>query len=263
VPFSWIRGGLKNSTNNFFGYKMKEKLVSAILFLLTISAFAQENVIKSQMLIFPQQEKHVHGSSLVSLPNGDFLAAWFQGSGERTADDVLIMGSRLKKGTGKWSEPFLMADTPGIPDCNPVLFLNANGKLFLIWIAVQANVWEQSILRFRTSTDYSNAGAPRWNWQDNILLKPDERFAVEVEKKWKELPESTLGWAGYAPKYDQMIIEASKDVRKRSIGWMTRIKPLLMRTEELSCRCIPTVSTFLLPPFQRIMAAPGNRDCPS
>ncbi|GGC07485.1 sialidase family protein [Dyadobacter sediminis] len=207
---------------------MKEIIFTAILVLFVTSTFAQDKVIKSQMLVFPPQEKHVHGSSLVSLPNGDFLVAWFQGSGERTADDVMIMGSRLKKGYKNWSEPFVMADTPGIPDCNPVLFLNANGKLFLVWIAVQANVWEQSILRFRTSTDYNNSGAPQWSWQDNILLKPDDRFAEEVEKKFKELPESTLGWAGYAPGYDQMITEASKDARKRSIGWMTRIKPLLM-----------------------------------
>ncbi|KAA6440475.1 exo-alpha-sialidase [Dyadobacter flavalbus] len=207
---------------------MKEIVFTAVLILFTISTFAQEKVIKNQMLVFPPQEKHVHGSSLVSLPNGDFLVAWFQGSGERTADDVMIMGSRLRKGSKNWSEPFVMADTPGIPDCNPVLFMNADKKLFLVWIAVQANAWEQSILRFRTSTDYSNSEAPRWNWQDNILLKPDDRFAEEVEKKFKELPESTLGWAGYAPKYDQMIIEASKDARKRSIGWMTRIKPLLM-----------------------------------
>ncbi|WP_247236708.1 exo-alpha-sialidase [Telluribacter sp. SYSU D00476] len=180
-----------------------------------------------QMLIFPVQEQHVHGSSLVSLPNGDFLTVWFQGSGERTADDVKIMGARLRKGEKAWSEPFLMADTPHIPDCNPVLFLNSQGKLFLVWIAVQANRWEHSILRFRTSTDYTKAGAPVWNWQDNILLKPDDSFASETEKRFKELPRQGAGWSEYAPSYDKQIIEASKDLRKRSIGWMTRIKPLV------------------------------------
>lgn len=189
---------------------------------------AQQSFIKSSTLIFPVQEKHVHGSSIVALPNGDMLTVWFYGSGERTSDDVKLMGSRLRKGEKTWTEPFLMADTPGIPDCNPVLFLNAEGKLFLVWIAVQANQWEQSILRFRTSVNYSGPGAPQWNWQDNILLKPDSRFEAEVKKKFKELPESTMGWAGYAPKYDEMIIEASADATKRSIGWMTRIKPLLL-----------------------------------
>ena len=52
-----------------------------------------------QTLIFPMQPQHTHGSSIVTLPNGDILAAWFQGSGERTADDVKIMGARLKKGS--------------------------------------------------------------------------------------------------------------------------------------------------------------------
>ncbi|MCF0053154.1 exo-alpha-sialidase [Dyadobacter sp. LJ53] len=194
----------------------------------TTVIFAQTSAIKQKMLIFPQQEKHVHGSSLVSLPNGDFLVAWFQGSGERTADDVRIMGARLKKGAKNWSQPFLMADTPHLPDCNPVLFLNAQGKLFLVWIAVQANLWEQSILRTKTAIDYNGDGAPNWTWQDNILLKPDDKFASEIEKKFKNLPENHAGWAGYAPRYDSMIMEAAKDPVKRSIGWMTRIKPLIM-----------------------------------
>jgi len=212
---------------------MKIQLTFLFLFVFVQSIFAQQSPVVQQTLIFPQQEKHVHGSSIVALPNGDFLVTWFQGSGERTADDVKIMGSRLKKGEKNWSDPFLMADTPNIPDCNPVLFLNGQGKLFLVWIAVQANVWEQSILRFKTSIDYEKSGAPIWNWQDNILLKPDHKFADEIALKFKDLPEYTAGWAGYAPKYDQMIIEAAKDVPKRSIGWMTRIKPLLMKNGKI------------------------------
>lgn len=208
---------------------MKKIFSIFIVYLLTFQViFAQNKAIVNSILIFPPQEKHVHGSSLVSLPNGDFLAVWFYGSGERTSDDVKIMGARLEKGKTAWSEPFLMADTPNIPDCNPVLFLNAENKLFLVWIAVQANKWEQSILRFKTSTDYSKSGPPVWNWQDNILLKPDDNFGKEVAKRFKELPDSKKGWAGYAQKYDDMIISASNDATKKSIGWMTRIKPLLM-----------------------------------
>lgn len=202
-------------------------LILLLQVITTHFASAQSPIVK-EMLIFPPQGQHAHGSSIVSLPNGDFLATWFQGSGERKSDDVRIMGTRLKKGAKAWSEPFLMADTPNIPDCNPVLFLNEKGKLFLVWIAVQANLWEQSILRFKTSTEYSKSGAPVWEWQDNILLKPDNKFVDEITKRFKELPEGTSGWGGYAPKYDDLIIEASKDLSKRSIGWMTRIKPLLM-----------------------------------
>ena len=115
---------------------MKKIQLFAILFLvITLCGFTQtrnaKDAILSEEYIFPFQNEHVHGSSIVMLPNGDLLAAWFQGHGERTADDVRIMGARLKKGTKAWTTPFLMADTKGIPDCNPVLFLNRKGKLFL------------------------------------------------------------------------------------------------------------------------------------
>ena len=209
---------------------------NCILFFLVLISFtaiaqkvvSKEDALVQSSLIFTPQAKHVHGSSIVNLPNGDFLAVWFYGSGERTADDVQIMGARLKKGETKWSEPFQMADTPNIPDCNPVLFLNQDKKLFLVWIAVQANQWEQSILRYKTTTDYLKPGPPNWTWQDNILLKPSDDFAKEVIKKFKEQPDKDKGWSGYAPKYDEMIIAASEDATKRSIGWMTRIKPLVL-----------------------------------
>lgn len=181
----------------------------------------------NQSLVFSIQHQHVHGSSLVELPNGDILMAWFQGSGERSADDVRIMGARLNKGQQVWSDPFELADTPYLPDCNPVLFM-VDQKLFLVWIAVQANRWENSILRVRTTTKYNAAGAPEWEWQDNILLKPDDSFAEHVAAKLKELPSLTAGWAEYAPRYDALINTASEDPTKRSTGWMTRIKPLIL-----------------------------------
>src|SRR5690606_19443588 len=114
---------------------MKKPAFVIILSFLNHFVFSQSPLVESG-LIFPPQDKHVHGSTLLALPNGDYLAAWFYGSGERNSDDVRIMGARLKAGRQKWSDPFLLADTPGLPDCNPVLFLNKNGKLFLVWIAV-------------------------------------------------------------------------------------------------------------------------------
>lgn len=206
---------------------MQYRIITLLLTLIfPLLGHSQPPVVKS-MLIFPNQEKHVHGSSIVALPSGDFLAVWFEGSGERTANDVLIMGARLQKGATKWSKPFLMADTPGLPDCNPVLFLNQEKKLFLVWIAVQANEWETSILRYKTSTKYDGSEAPVWDWQDNILLNPGDEFEAEVKKRFKEMPDLHRGWATYAAKYDDMIIDASRDRKKRTTGWMTRIKPLV------------------------------------
>ena len=190
--------------------------------------------IKASISVFPLQQLHVHGSSIVELPGGNLLSCWFQGSGERQSNDVRIMGSLLKKGEATWSTPFEMADTPGLPDCNPVLFLNAEGKLFLVWIAVLANRWEQSLLRIKTSTQFTEQGIPIWSWQDNILLNPDESFALSVEKGFTQLEQSQAGWSEFAPAYDKMIIQAAREPHKRALGWMTRIKPLQTKTGSIA-----------------------------
>jgi len=203
------------------------KLIFAIVSLfLTANLLGQEEI-KGE-LIFPLQGQHVHGSSIIELPNGDMLACWFQGSGERKANDVAIKGARLKNGEDKWSEVFILADTPGQPDCNPVLFLNKDNKLFLAWVVVQANRWETSLLKYRTSIDYENVGAPNWNWQDIILLKPTDDFAKEIKTKFKNNPGPEMGWSEYAPHYEKMIINAAKEPQKRETGWMTRIHPLIL-----------------------------------
>lgn len=123
--------------------------------------------------VFPLQNEHAHGSTLVELPNGDLLAGWFQGSGERWADDVRVMGARRKKGQATWSVPFVLADVREFPDCNPVLFLDGRGRLWLMWITIIANQWETALIKYRISDDFlDHAGAPRWGWQDALLLKP-------------------------------------------------------------------------------------------
>lgn len=178
--------------------------------------------------VFPLQDKHAHSSAIVELSNGDLLSCWFQGYGERKANDVMIKGARLKKGQSKWSEPFVLADTPGNPDCNPTMFIDRKGRLHLVWIVVVANQWENSVLKTRISSDYLHDGPPKWEWQDIILLKPGEAFAETVENKFRELKAPELAWAGYAPKYEKQITEAAKDTRKRETGWMSRIKPLIL-----------------------------------
>ncbi|HYO79777.1 MAG TPA: hypothetical protein VES20_00120, partial [Bryobacteraceae bacterium] len=67
-------------------------------------------------LIFPVETWHNHSSSVVELPGGDLMVCWFHGSGERTADDVKVLGARKPRGAKEWSAPFELADTPGFPD---------------------------------------------------------------------------------------------------------------------------------------------------
>ncbi len=207
------------------------KTIIVIFFGIVSSIISQQSI--DGKLIFPLQEKHVHSSSIVELPNGDLLVCWFEGSGERTANDVAINGSRLVKGESEWSKPFLMADTPGQPDCNPILFLNNSNKLFLVWIVVRANRWETSILKVRTSIDYEDELIPNWEWQDVILMKPGNEFAEVTEKQFKENSKDELAWAEYALPYEEMLIEAAKDPKKRETGWMPRTHPTILENGKI------------------------------
>src|SRR5947207_3568160 len=81
-------------------------------------------------LIFPLHPQHNHAPGIVECPNGDLLVSWYRGFGERQADDVAVYGARLRKGTVRWSEPFLLADTPGFPDCNTALFIDVRKRLW-------------------------------------------------------------------------------------------------------------------------------------
>jgi predicted neuraminidase len=202
-------------------------LISPIMVL--FPGHAQVKILKKQT-IFPLQDNHVHSSSIVELPNGDILSCWFEGSGERNADDVKIKGARLKNGEKQWGKPFLLADTPEFPDCNPVLFLNPKNELFLFWIVIKSNRWEESILKYKKSIRYESYGPPVWSWQDIILLKPGEDFKKSTELKFNELPERGVGWGEYAPLYEKMLVEAAGDKTKRQSGWMTRTKPLLLNS---------------------------------
>ncbi len=205
----------------------KHAVILLPLFCVAVVAANAEPSRKNQ-IIFPLQDKHVHGSSLVELPNGDLLAAWFHGSGERSANDVIIQGARLKKGADTWSDVFTMADTPGIPDCNPTLFLDQNGKLWLFWIAVRANRWEHSILAYKNTTDYQNGTEPNWDWQGFIVLVPGEGFVQALKDGFDALaPEEDL-WGEYAHPYTRQVIEAGQDINKRQEGWMTRNHPITL-----------------------------------
>jgi predicted neuraminidase len=196
--------------------------------ILCVSAgFAQAPLVHSEA-IFPPQGKHVHGSSIVETHNGDLLACWFYGSGERTADDVLVQGARKRRGEDVWSPVFVMADSDGLPDCNPVLFIDAKERLWLFWIEVVANRWEHSLLKYRRAEAYAADGPPAWSWQDVIVLKPGDSFPSDIEAGFEALDSEEGCWGEYARPYEWHLVEAAKDKAKRQRGWMTRIHPTVL-----------------------------------
>jgi len=212
---------------------MKETLIGVCAILLGTFSVQCGPQYTSQ-LIEPLNDRHNHGSSVVELSNGDVLVSWYKGSGERTADDVRIVGARLRQGEETFSEVFEMADTLGFPDCNSTMTLDAEGKLWLFWPLIVANRWETAILMSRYSTRYLDSGPPIWDWQSPILLKPGDRFeektVAAIEEMEKTFPEPLLERYGEALK---KLKGDAADKYSRRMGWMPRASPTLLPSGRL------------------------------
>ncbi|HHH49364.1 MAG TPA: neuraminidase (sialidase)-like protein [Saprospiraceae bacterium] len=181
---------------------MKDLQLLLLILFFSLQLTAQQ--ISLGQKIFDLQTEHTHGSTIVELPNGDLLAAWFQGHGERWADDVRIMGARLLKGQKKWTKAFVMADVPEFPDINPCLFLDPKENLWLVWYTVIANQWETSLVKYRISSDYQQQSntAPTWHWQDVLYVKPgdstergiqaDDKFVASVQTQLENIGQQLL-----------------------------------------------------------------------
>jgi predicted neuraminidase len=188
-------------------------------------------------LIFPPEHWHNHASCIVECPNGDLLVCWYNGSGERSADDVKVEGARKKKGASAWSERFTLADTPGFPDTNPCMFIDPQQRLWLLWQTIIANQWHTALCKYKISSDYQNDGPPKWSFADTILLKPGPEFAEAVARQG-DIDEANL--KAVPPERRERMRAYLQERRKRAsdkyfsrMGWMTRAHPFVLNGKRL------------------------------
>lgn len=182
----------------------------------------------SSELIFPLHPQHNHAPAIVECPNGDLLVSWYRGSGERKADDVAVLGARRARKGGAWSEAFLMVDTPGFPDGNTAMFIDGRGRLWLFWPIVLANTWESCITTYRVASRYEGKGAPKWDWQGQILLKPplfaeDVNRALDERMRTAPLPE----WM--TNRVAEFRSTLTNKLSQR-LGWQPRCKPTVLKS---------------------------------
>lgn len=186
-------------------------------------------------LIFPEEAFHNHSPGLVETPDGSLIACWFHGHGEKTDDTLKILGARKRKGEDRWSEPFVLADNQNLPDQNPVLFIDSKGVLWLFWISSLDNTIQTYLLKYRTSTDYEGDGAPTWNWQDVLHVRPQgleetiEEMAGTVDGVYGERFDSE---PKYRERMESMQVLVKEKLRQR-LGWMPRCPPLQLEGDRM------------------------------
>lgn len=179
-------------------------------------------------LVFPLHSQHNHAPGIVECPNGDLLVSWYRGSGERSADDVAVYGARLRKGANNWSEPFVMADRPGFPDCNTCMMIDRQQRLWLFWPTILANTWESCLTNFRVADHYLGPGAPQWDRQGLILLKPADFKTEALEILDNELATVKQPLTERQSAYVEELRKRLGEKLYQRLGWQPRCKPTVL-----------------------------------
>lgn len=81
-----------------------------------------------------------HASTVVGLPGGALLAAWFGGNREG-APDVAIWTARREASATAWDAPRQVASEPGAPCWNPVLFADGDRIWLFYKVAPTVPAW--------------------------------------------------------------------------------------------------------------------------
>jgi predicted neuraminidase len=182
----------------------------------------------SAELIFPLHDKHNHAPGIAELPGGELLVTWYRGSGERSADDVAVYASRRKPGDKDWSEPLVLADTPGFPDCNTCLAVDGQKRLWLFYPTILANSWESCLTNFKVSSDYAGTLSPRWEREGMILLKPED-FADEARQELdRQLGLVTVVLSERQRAAIDGLRARLGDKLFQRLGWQPRCKPTIL-----------------------------------
>jgi hypothetical protein len=162
-------------------------------------------------LIFPLEHWHNHASCIVETPEGDLL------------------GARRRRGSANWSQPFLMADTPGYPDTNPAMFIDPQRRLWLFWPTILANEWETALMKYKRASRYQKDGPPEWDTSEVLHVTPGDAFKETVERVTAEWRKQGSGASPETiAKYADRLVSDAGDKLKRRLGWMTRAHPYLL-----------------------------------
>ncbi len=175
--------------------------------------------------IFPPNAKHNHASCLIETKEGNLLAAWYSGTGERQADDVVIEAAWLPGGKSAWGPKFLLADTPGYPDCNPALFAAPDGAIWLFWPTILDHRWEGALLKFARCAGPEELSSPlKWS-QTGVLHVTPSDFPGEMEQSVAALS------AAEKTRYSVLLkgmVDRSRDKLYQRLGWMPRVHPVVL-----------------------------------
>lgn len=142
-------------------------------------------IFESDFVCYPTERyPSCHCSSVVELPSGDLLCAWYAGEHE-AAPDVAVLTARKRAGAEAWEEPVAVSDTPGRPEGNCVLFVAPDERLWLFYGTMYGRLkghwgpgvrWDTVDMKCKVSLDEGRTWSPdrylRYEWGNVFRTKP-------------------------------------------------------------------------------------------
>lgn len=108
----------------------------------------EEKLIFKEIEGFPEH----HASTITVLPDGDLLAAWYSCDYEGATNESIFY-SRYDRERREWSKPEILVKTPNLPDGNPVLFTDRNGRIWLFYVTMYKRGWKFCKVKYIYSDD--------------------------------------------------------------------------------------------------------------
>lgn len=141
--------------------------------------------------------KSSHVASICVLPDGKLGAAWYGGTREGHKDVAIYFSTRSKDKDGQWSEPqTVVTRESAVAELqrhvrkvgNAVVFADAKGGLWLVYVSVAVGGWSGSSLNLKRSFDKGHT----WTRSQRLTLSPWFNISELVKNKPAVLADGSL-----------------------------------------------------------------------
>jgi hypothetical protein len=116
------------------------------------------------------------------------------------------------------------------------MFVDHQGRLWLVWPTILANLWESALLKFRRTQNFEEPGPPRWQENGVVHITPGPEFDAALTA-WADVVENRVANANL-PDEDRTEVARYLGIMRgkvgdklyQRLGWMTRAHPYVLES---------------------------------